>query len=463
MSKAYGKVYLVGAGPGDAELITLKGYRLISQADVVLHDHLMPPELLDLVKPGAEVISVGKFAGQHTLPQDQMNHLIIEKAKEGKMVVRLKGGDPYIFGRGGEEAQRCYDEGIEFEVVPGISSAIAAACYAGIPATHRDYTSSVAIVTGHRKEDMELEIPRAGTVIFLMGVANLPQIIQALLEQGWAPETPIAAVEKGTCYDQRVVKGRLADFLDVAEKAQLRAPAVFIVGRVVELDDKLGWFARKPRIYLPGTHPQRYQHLGTIVHRPLIKPVPLSDYSQADGALGGLGEFDWVLFTSTNGVKFFFERLHAIGLDSRALAGCKVAAIGQTTAARLREDGILVDLQPELESSEGLVAELTRAGVKGARVLLVRPRTARNIITEGLAAEGAFVEPVIMYENIEVEGLDTDFNYIDWILFTSGSTVRAYVNRYGTTIPGAVKVYCLGRPTLDVATKLGIAAELLPS
>jgi uroporphyrinogen III methyltransferase/synthase len=300
-------------------------------------------------------------------------------------------------------------------------------------------------------------------VIFLMSVANITKIVDSLLSAGWDGSTPIAAVEKGTRYDQRVVKGTLDDFLQVAEQAKLRTPAIFIVGRVVELEDKLGWFARQPKIYLPGTHPDKYRHLGVIVHRPLIKSVPLSDYSEADEVLKRLDGFGWLIFTSTNGVRFFFERLNALGLDSRALAGCKIAAIGGTTAQKLLENGIRVDLQPEAESSEGLVAEFARIGVTDAKMLLIRPKTARNVIIEGLTGAGADVEGVVVYENTEIEGDDVDFDYIDWILFTSGSTVRAYVNRYGPETPEGVKVYCLGQPTLDVARKNGIEAELLPS
>ncbi len=268
---SYGKIYLVGTGPGDVELITVKGYKLICEADVILHDHLIPSELLRLAKPSAEIISVGKFAGRHTMPQLQINKLLIEKARDNKVVVRLKGGDPLLFGRGGEEAEECVQAGVDFEFVPGITSALAAPCYGGIPPTHRDCTSNIAIVTGHRKNEKEIEIPKAGTIIFLMGVANIGTIIKSLLEAGWPGQTKIAAIEKGTCYDQRVIQGTLDDFLEVTQKAKLRTPAIFIVGKVVELKEKLDWFGKKPRILLPGTHPDKYRHLGIIIHRPLIK------------------------------------------------------------------------------------------------------------------------------------------------------------------------------------------------
>ncbi|MHC4528344.1 MAG: uroporphyrinogen-III C-methyltransferase, partial [Planctomycetota bacterium] len=224
-----GKVYLVGAGPGDVGLMTLKGYQLICQADVILHDHLIPSELLGAAKAAAEVISVGKFASRHTMAQPQINTLLIEKAGNGRMVVRLKGGDPFLFGRGGEEAEACAEAGVQFEVVPGVTSALAVPSYAGIPPTHRDYTCNVAIVTGHRRDEMQLEIPKAGTVVFLMGVANIQRIVASLLDAGWPSETKIAAIENGTRYNQRVITGILEDFVETVQKANLRTPAIFIV------------------------------------------------------------------------------------------------------------------------------------------------------------------------------------------------------------------------------------------
>lgn len=455
------KVYLVGAGPGDVELITFKGYQLICQADVILHDHLIPSELLRLAKPTAEVISVGKFAGRHTMPQQQINKLLIEKARNNEVVVRLKGGDPFLFGRGGEEAEACVEAGVDFEVVPGVTSALAVPCYGGIPPTHRDCTSNVAIVTGHRKDEKDIEIPKAGSVILLMSVANIHRIIDSLLKAGWPGKTKIAAIEKGTCYDQRVIQGTLDDFLEVTREAQLRTPAIFIVGRVVELREKLDWFGRKPRILLPGTHPQKYKHLGIIVHRPLIKSVPLDDYTQADRVLKRLNAFDWIVFTSTNGVNFFFQRLNAISLDTRAVGPTKVSAIGKSTAEKLKTFGILADMQPKLESSIGLLEEFQKVSVKDKRILLVRPKVGSSMLLDGLADVGAIVETAVVYRNVDIEPEETDFSFIDQILFTSGSTIRAFLKRYGS-VPAGIKVYCLGQPTLTEAKKHSMQAELLP-
>lgn len=454
------KVYLVGAGPGDAGLITVKGYQLICRADVILHDHLIPRQLLRLARPGAEVISVGKFASRHTMPQAEINALLIEKAKSNGMVVRLKGGDPFLFGRGGEEAEACAEAGVDFEVVPGVTSALAAPAYAGIPPTHRDYTPNVAIVTGHRKEDRQLEIPKAGTVIFLMGVANIRRIVASLLDAGWPRETRIAGVENGTCYNQRVITGNLEDFVEKIEKSRLGTPAVFIAGRVVELHEKLEWFRKVPNVLVLGMYPEKYEYLGNIVHRPMIDCVPLEDYSSADSTLGRTGQFDWIVFTSANAIRFFFERLRAVGLDCRALARARVAVIGRTSAERLSEFGIAADMRPNTESSAGLLREFAALGVKESKMLLPQSEIASNELPDGLAAMGAMVEKLPIYRTVEVDPGEIDFDHIDRILFTSGSTIRAFVQRFGA-VPAHIKAYCLGHPSLAEAKKHNIDAEIL--
>lgn len=458
MSK--GKVYLVGAGPGDFELITLKGYELICHADVILHDHLISAELLQLAKAEAEIITVGKFASRHTMPQEQINALLIEKASEHKVVVRLKGGDPFLFGRGGEEAEACAEAGVEFEVVPGVTSALAAPSYAGIPPTHRDFTPNVAIVTGHRKDEKEIEIPNAGTIIFLMGVSNIAKIVQSLLKANWSLQTKIAAIERGTLYNQRVITGTLENIVQTVREADLSTPAIFVVGKVVELHEKLNWFGRKPRILVLGTHPEKYTHLGIIVHRPIVKCVGLDDYSKLDGMLKGLGRFNWLIFTSANGVKFFFERLRLKGLDARALCSLKVAVIGKTTGLRLASFGILADLIARTESSAGLLEEFKKLDMRGKNVLLPQATAASGELAQGLIGMGAAVEEVPVYRTVEVEPADVDLEYIDKILFTSGSTVRAFVKKFGQ-VPAHIKACCLGEPTQAEARKHGIDAEIM--
>jgi uroporphyrinogen III methyltransferase/synthase len=455
-----GKVYLVGSGPGDVELITLKGYKLISQADVILHDHLIPLELLQLARADTEIISVGKFASRHTMSQDQINTLLIEKARENQVVVRLKGGDPFVFGRGGEEVEACAEAGIDFEIVPGITSALAAPSYAGIPPTHRDFTPNLAIVTGHRKEGEEIEIPNAGTIVFLMGVANIPRIIDSLLKAGWSPRTKIAAVENGTRYNQRVIAGMLENFVQTIKEADLHTPAIFVVGKVVELQEKLNWFDKKPRVLVLGTHPEKYTHLGTIVHRPIVKCVGLEDYSRFDEMLKQIKAYDWLIFTSAHSVRFFFDRMRTIGFDARSLASVRIAAIGKTTAGELSGFGILADLVPDNESSIGLLEEFANIDMRNKRVLLPRAKVASRELPEGLEALGAEVEQVSAYMTIEVEPADVDFEHIDQVLFTSGSTVKAFVKKFGH-VPQKIKAYCLGTPTQAVAEKHGISAEIL--
>jgi uroporphyrinogen III methyltransferase/synthase len=455
-----GKVYLVGSGPGDVELITLKGYKLICQADVILHDHLIPLELLQFAKPEAEVISVGKFASRHTMSQDQINALLIEKAGNNKIVLRLKGGDPFVFGRGGEEVEACAEAGVEFEVVPGITSALAAPSYAGIPPTHRDFTPNLAIVTGHRKEGREIEIPEAGTIVFLMGVANIPKIIESLLKAGRSPQTKIAAVENGTRYNQRVITGTLENFIQVINEADLHTPAIFIVGKVVGLQEKLNWFDKKPRVLVLGTHPEKYAHLGNIVHRPIVKCVGLEDYSNFDEILGGLEIFDWLIFTSAHSVRFFFQRLRTIHSDARSLASARVAVIGKTTAGELAGFGILADLIPDNESSAGILEKFGTMDIKDKRVLLPRAKVASRELPDGLTAMGAEVLEVSAYMTVEIEPAVVEFEHIDKILFTSGSTVRAFVKKFGN-VPPEVKAYCLGTPTQTEARKHGISAEIL--
>jgi len=384
-------------------------------------------ELLKGAKEGAEILSVGKFAGRHTLPQEKINQLLVEKAREGKTVVRLKGGDCYLFGRGGEEVEACYEAGVDFEVVPGVTSALAAPAYAGIPPTHRDYTSSIAVVTGHRKkgDDRPIDIPKAGT---------------------W--------------YDQRVIKGTLANFLDIAEKAVLRTPGIFIVGKVVELQDRLDWFSKRPNVLVLGNHPQRYKHLGNIVHRRIIDCVAIDDYTEADAMFTQIEQFDWIVFTSVNGAKYLFQRLSKMGKDTRSLAGAKIGAIGKTTAVRLNEYGIIADLIPKNESSTGLLEEFARLDMAGKKVLLPQAEISSRELPEGLAASGAQVTAVPVYKTVEIEPDEVDFDYIDIVLFTSGSTVRAFVNRFGK-LPPNTKALALGIPTQNVAKEHGIDAELM--
>ena len=456
------KVYLIGAGPGDVELITVKGRRLLESADVVMYDALICPEILSYARKNAELIPVGKRAGKHTLPQDQIDKLLVEKAKQGNMIVRLKGGDPYIFGRGGEEALACQTNGIDFEVVPGVTSPLAASAYAGIPITHRDIAASFAVITGHRKTDdnTPIEIPKADSVIFLMSVSNIKRIIDTLLANGWAKETPIAAIEHGTWYDQNIVDGTLETFEQIISNTPIRTPAIFVVGKVVTLRNQLDWLANKPRILTLGTHPEKYRHLGVIVHRQLIECVEVDDYTNADSEIDNITKYQWLIFTSANGIRHFFARLSLMNIDARALSGLKIAVIGKVTETALSEFGLIADLRAKTESSTGLLEEFKNIDIQNANVLLPQAQIASDNLPAGLKQMGAKVTKIDVYKTIETECEDVDFNYIDQILFTSGSSVRAFIKRFGQ-VPEHVKAICLGLPTQIIAKEHGIEAHIL--
>ena len=374
-----------------------------------------------------------------------------------------------MFGRGGEEALACYEAGVEFEVIPGITSALAAPCYAGIPPTHRDCTPDIAFVTGHRKAghtdesgDWNIEIPKAGTVVFFMSVGNIERIIRSLIQQGWSEETPMAAIEHGTCYDQRVIPGTLSNFMAKAEETKLRTPALFIVGEVVKLQDKLDWFGKKKNVLILGNHPDRYAYLGHIVHRRIIDCVRLEDTTPIDAMLDSIPKNDWIVFTSVNSAKYLFERLFAQGKDVRVLGNVKIAAIGKSTAKRLQEYGLTADLIPDNESSTGLLEAFSKMEVSGQRFLLPKAEIASEELPKGLKLRGALMEEVVVYKTIDMEPDPVDFDYIDQILFTSGSTVKAFVKHFGQ-VPDHVKVFCLGQPTLNIAKEHGIHGEIVPS
>ena len=457
-----GKVYLVGTGPGDIDLITVRGRNLLQSADAVLYDALICGEILSLGPKHAELIPVGKRAGHHTMPQEQINQLIVDLAKKGKTVVRLKGGDPYVFGRGGEEAIACAENDIDFEVVPGVTSPFAAACYAGIPVTQRGTAASVAVVTGHRKQDDDtpIQIPKADTVIFLMSVTNIQTIIDTLLADGWDPNTLIAAIEHGTWYDQQMITGVLNNFIEIADTNPLRTPAIIVVGKVVGLQDQLNWFAKTPRILTFGTNPHKYRHLGTIVSRQLIECIEPDDCTQADCQIDNIAAFDWLVFTSANGIRFFFARLQSAALDSRVLAGIKIAVIGKVTQAALFEFGINADLCADTESSAGLLDKFSRIDLTNAKILLPQALVSSETLPDGLTKMGAEVTKISVYKTIEKDCEDVDFDYIDKVLFTSGSSVRAFVKRFGK-LPPDVKAICLGKPTQTIAKEHGIDAEII--
>ena len=433
---ANGKVFLVGAGPGDPRLLTLRAAELIRNADVVATDALVAPEIIALVPKMAELIYVGKRAGAHTVPQDQTNRLLIDKARQGKRVVRLKGGDPFVFGRGGEEAEELAAASIEFEIVPGISSAIAGPAYAGIPVTHRAHATSVTLVTGHESDDTtginwEALAQLSGTIVFLMGVANLPTITRKLREHGAPATRPIAVISKATTPQQRTVTGTLENIEQRA--AGIATPALIVVGGVVALHEAINWFESRPlfgkRVVVTRAREQAselkrlLEDAGAqVVQFPTIEITPPASFESLDRMIGAVADYQWLIFTSTNGVDAFFERLRQQGKDARCLSGVMIAAVGESTADSLRARGIEPDLVPAKFQSTALLPLLDE-NQKGIRTAVVRAAQGRDELIDELRRRGGEVDMAIAYETRRVSSAAGELQDIDIVTFTSGSTV----------------------------------------
>jgi len=482
-----GKVYLIGAGPGDPGLFTLKGKRCLEEADVVVYDYLANPRLLRYAKPNAELIYVGKQADQHTLPQEEIGRLLVARASQGKVVARLKGGDPFIFGRGGEEAEELAAAGIPFEVVPGVTSAVAAPAYAGIPLTHRDFTSTVAFVTGHEdpaKEETSIAWDKIatgiGTLVFFMGVGQLPEIVGKLMRHGRSPSTPAAVIRWGTRAEQEVVTGTLADLADKCRG--MKPPALIVVGEVVALREKLRWFEALPlagkRILITRAREQASSFAAVleaagaeVVEFPTITFTAPESWGPLDAAIGRLREYRWVIFTSANGVRFFWQRLQAAGRDIRDLAGITVCAIGPATAAALHSLGIRADIVPTEFKAEALVEAIGTDDLRGSRVLLARAAESREVIPEELTRRGALVDVVPAYRTVkgapDTEGLRTMLRdgKIHAVTFTSSSTVKHFLDLVGEEARELLKsvvVASIGPITAETAARHGIVSHVVP-
>lgn len=444
-----GKVYLVGAGPGDPRLLTLRAAELIAKADVVALDALVSREIAAMVPKTTQVVYVGKRAAAHALPQDRINQLLVDEARNGKTVVRLKGGDPFVFGRGGEEAEELAAAGVAFEIVPGISSAIAGPGYAGIPVTHRAYATSVTLVTAHEADSGSTGIKWPalaqldGTIVFLMGFANLPAIAQRLIEHGMSPDRGCAVVSKGTRADQRTVTGTLADIEIRVTEARLETPALIVVGDVVKLHDTINWFESRPlfgkRVVVTRAREQASELKrlledsgAEVLQFPTIEIAPPSSFEALDRAIDT--HYDWLVFTSANGVRFFFERLFAKGKDVRALAGMKIAAVGQATADDLRARGVSPDVVPERFISTELLPLLAH-DQSGIRTAVIRAEEGRDELIAELRRRGGDVDLVVAYRTIAAD-YDLDAlreliatDAIDVVTFTSGSTVDHFFEK----------------------------------
>ena len=482
-----GKVYLVGAGPGDPGLITLKGLHCLGEADVIIYDHLVDKSLLNKARQGVELIYVGKQPKVHLMSQEQINALLVAKAREGKVVVRLKGGDPFILGRGGEEAEVLASEGILFEIVPGVTAAIAAPAYAGIPVTHRGLSSSFAVVSGHESSsEPRSRISRdriatdINTLIFLMGMENLASIIAQLIEDGRSPATPVALIQWGTTPKQQVVEGSLTDIVYRAREANIGSPAVLIVGKVVELRHKLRWFENKPLFGKRILVTRRKEQAGALsetlsregaepIEIPAIEIDTAPSQVHLDNVLPRLSEFNWLLFTSVNGVDAFFNHLHQHGLDSRKLHGLKVCAIGEVTAAALRKYGIQADLVPQQYSSHDILICLKQEGIKGKRLLLPCSQTVNEELVRGLSEFGAEVEPVVVYHTLPAGSGDSKVKEllikgeVDAITFTSPSTVRGLITLMGGNVEALNKavIACIGPVTAAAATESRLRVDVI--
>lgn len=480
-----GMVYLVGAGPGDSRLITVKAVDCLKKAQVVVYDHLADDRILRWASAEAELIYVGKVSANHTMKQENISRLLVDKAKENKCVVRLKGGDPFVFGRGGEEALLLAEHRIPFEIVPGVTSAISVPAYAGIPVTQRRMAVSFAVVTGHEdptKGESAIRWDKLATavdtLVFLMGVENLPHITGQLMAHGRAADTPAAVIRWGTKPEQETLTTTLGEAAAAVKAAGLKPPAIFVVGEVVKLREKIGWFDNFATRPLFGTTvlvtraraqasalTTKLDALGArCIELPAIKIAPPPDrYQAVDAAIERLSTYDWLIFTSTNGVDAFFARLFAAEKDARSLANARIAAIGKSTAQRLKAYGLSADLMPGEFRAEGILAALKGELSPGARVLIPRALEAREVLPDSLREYGAVVDVAPVYETVTEED-DPAFvrellaaGDIDFVTFASSSTVKNLVKLLGdAALLKKTKIIAIGPITAETCASFGL-------
>ncbi|HSB32149.1 MAG TPA: uroporphyrinogen-III C-methyltransferase [Candidatus Sulfobium mesophilum] len=516
MSHGKGIVYLVGAGPGDIGLLTVKGLKCLQKAEVVIYDFHLNAQILNYISRDAEFIYAGKRGGHHTMTQDEINAEIVAKAKEGKTVCRLKGGDPFVFGRGGEEAQVLAKEGIGFEVVPGVSSSVAAPAYAGIPLTHRLYSSSFAVIPGYEdttKEESAIDWSKlatgVGTLVFLMAVKNISMLTQKLIENGRDPDTPVAVIRWGTRPDQRTLQGSLKDIADLVREKDIRPPAVMVVGDVVNLRQELKWYELKPmfghRILVTREHMEGFgelEELGAeLVLFSTVEIVPPVSWDELDSCIEKIGSYDWAIFTSANGVKYFFSRLFEKGIDIRELKGIRICAIGTKTAARIRKFGLKVDLIPEEFRAEGLIEAFTKESrrqqaegrsresaknippsasnleprtsnrLDGVRFLLPRAEVAREIFPEKVRELGGVIDVPVTYRAVKPEYHGKRLRRflkegrITIATFTSAATFnnfREIMGEDADELLGKVAIAVIGPVTAKAVEKAGLKVEIMP-
>lgn len=492
-----GKVYIVGAGPGDIGLLTVKGLRALQKAEVVIYDFHLNAQILNYINHNAEFIYAGKRGGSHSMSQGEINQILIKKALEGKTICRLKGGDPFVFGRGGEEAEVLSREKIDFEIIPGVSSAIAVPAYAGIPLTHRLYSSSFTVVPGYEdptKKESSInweKLAGIDTIVFLMAIKNIAFVSRRLIENGRAPETPVAVIRWGTRADQKTIVSDLKNIADVLTERDIKPPAVMVVGEVVRLRDSLRWFEKKPlfghRILVTREHSGGFGELeeigAEIIEFPTIRIVPPSDLSRLDHAIDRIETYNWLIFTSVNGVEFFFRRLFEKERDIRDLKGIRICAIGTKTGAELNKYGIKVDLLPEEFNAEGLIEIFTKEAnpqplnfstsqpLNGVKILLPRAEVGREILPDRIRELGGEIDVVTAYRAVMP---DTQGKRLKRFLregkitiatFTSAATFNNFVSIMGDDaheLLRDVTIAVIGPVTKSAVEKAGLKVSIMP-
>jgi uroporphyrinogen III methyltransferase/synthase len=488
MSKS--KVYIVGAGPGDIGLLTVKGLKCLQKAEVVVYDFHLNAQVLNYINHDAELIYAGKRGGQHTMTQDEINATLVEKAKGGKIICRLKGGDPFVFGRGGEEAEILAKEGIKFEIVPGISSAVAAPAYAGIPLTHRTYSSSLAVVPGYEdvtKKESSIDWTRlatgVGTIVFLMAVKNINQVCQKLIENGRAPDTPVAIIRWGTRADQTTLTGDLSSIPGIVRENEIKPPAVMVVGDVVKLRHTLKWYEDRPlfgqRILVTREHSLGFEPLAElgaeIIEFHTVRIIPPESWDELDRAIENIQSYDWLILTSGNGVKYFFRRLFEKGTDIRELKGIKICAIGSKTASMINKFGIQVDLVPEKFKAEGLIKSFENlydeTGIKNVRFLLPRAEVAREVFPEKIRELGGEIDVPAAYRAAKPEMRGRRLKRflkegkITIATFTSAATFNNFMEMMGEDAEALlqdVAISVIGPVTAKAIEKAGLKVHIMP-
>jgi uroporphyrinogen III methyltransferase/synthase len=508
MTAKKGIVYIVGAGPGDIGLLTVKGMRCLQKAEVVIYDFHLNAQILNYIDHNAEFIYAGKRGGHHTMTQDEINAAIVEKALEGKIVCRLKGGDPFVFGRGGEEAQVLAHEGIAFEVVPGVSSSVAAPAYAGIPLTHRLYSSSFAVIPGYEdttKEESSIDWTKlstgVGTLVFLMAVKNIELLTQKLIENGRSPETPVAVIRWGTRPDQKTLVSTLKDIAKLVREKDIRPPAVTIIGEVVKLRDELNWYEKKPmfghRVLVTREHSGGFESLeelgAEVIQFSTIEIVPPESWDELDKAIDHIESYDWLIFTSSNGVKYFFSRLFERNRDIRELKGIKICAIGTKTAASIGKFGIRVDLVPESFNAEGLIEEFLKKcstfnvqsskkdiepgtsnfePFKGLKFLLPRAEVAREIFPDKVRELGGTIDVPVAYRAVKPEMHGKRLRRflkegrVTIATFTSAATFNNFRDIFkedADELLKGVTIAVIGPVTAKAIEKAGLKAAIMPA